>query len=411
MLEKRSSGSNTKYNSSLRGTKPMSPSKTKDNFSVSMVSTRSSTENKTREGTKDKQVEPTIEIDLQTPDQSVDEVEMKTTESTPMPQMEDQNLKTVEFSPIDALEDTTGNTRETVKDDSQVKKTSFTEKLAMMVGMKSKYNTAEESKTERARTFGTVSTKATEADLKEEQARTEEAAENKTTADHETAALELGDLMTKLNQIDKKLKYSEEDRDLIRKELKYNKHEYLDSYFNLAKATDERLQQMSDKVDATNEERDKNIKKDMQQLKNRYDDVNSQLGSLEKRMDIMNRNQAESSCAIQAKLDAILRNSTSQERPAADRTQGTRVDFVEQQRNKRQSTPLPLTRDAISIAPTAAKTIMKNGTSNTMSGPGDPTANSNAGPDAMTWASTWEMMNRTLEAVATRNTDSSDRRD
>ena len=27
----------------------------------------------------------------------------------------------------------------------------------------------------------------------------------------------------------------------------------------------------------------------------------------------------------------------------------------------------------------------------------------------MTWASTWEMMNRTFEAFATRNTDSSDR--
>ena len=411
MLEKSSSGSNTKYNSSLRGTTSRGPRKTKDNFSVSMVSTRSGTESKTREDAREKQVEPTIEIDLETPDQSVDEVEKKTTESTPMPHMEDQNPKTVEFSPIDALEDTTGNTRETVKDDSQVKKTSFTEKLAMMVGMKSKDNTAEESQTGRARTFGTVSTKATEADPKEEQARTEEAAENKTSAVHETAALELGDLMTKLNQIDKKLKYSEEDRNLIKKELKYNKHEYLDSHFNLAKATDERLQQMSDKVDATNEERDKNIKKDMQQLKNRYDDVNSQLGSLEKRIDIMNRNQAESSKAIQAKLDAILRNSTSQERPAVDRTQGTRVDFVEPQRNKRQSTPLPLNRDAVSTAPMAAKTIMKNGASNTMSGPGESTANSNAGPDAMTWASTWEMMNMTLEAFATRNTDSSDGRD
>ena len=210
MVEKRSSGSNTKYNSSLRGTTSMGPRKTKDNFSVSMVSTRSSTENKTREGAKDKQVEPTIEIDLETPDQSVDEADKKTTESTPMPHMEDQNPKTVEFSPIDALEDTSGNTRETVKDDSQVKKTSFTEKLAMMVGMKSKDNTAEESKTERARTFGTVSTKAKEADLKEEQARKEATAENKTTADHETATLELGDLMIKLNQIDKKLKYSEE---------------------------------------------------------------------------------------------------------------------------------------------------------------------------------------------------------
>ena len=147
MFEKRSTGSNTKYNSSLRGTTSLGPTKTKDNFSVSMVSTRSSTENKTKEGAKDKQAEPTIEIDLETPDQSVDEVDKKTTESTPMPHMEDQNPKTVELSPIDALEDTTGNTQETVKDDSQVKKTSFTEKLAMMVGMKSRDNTAEEPKT------------------------------------------------------------------------------------------------------------------------------------------------------------------------------------------------------------------------------------------------------------------------
>ena len=48
---------------------------------------------------------------------------------------------------------------------------------------------------------------------------------------------------------------------------------------------------------------------------------------------------------------------------------------------------------------------MKSGTANTTSGPGDSTANNNVGPDAMTWASTWEMMNRILEAFATRNTD------
>ena len=84
---------------------------------------------------------------------------------------------------------------------------------------------------------------------------------------------------------------------------------------------------------------------------------------------------------------------------------------MEPQRNKRQSTPLPLTRDTVSIAPTAAKTIMKNGMSSTTTGPGDSTANSNAGPDAMTWANTWEMMNRTLEAFATRNTNSNNRRD
>ena len=52
---------------------------------------------------------------------------------------------------------------------------------------------------------------------------------------------------------------------------------------------------------------------------------------------------------------------------------------------------------------------MKNGTSNTTNGPGDSTTSNNVGPDAMTWANTWEMVNRTLEVFATRNTDSSER--
>ena len=47
--------------------------------------------------------------------------------------------------------------------------------------------------------------------------------------------------MAKLDQIDKRLKHSEDDRDVMKKELRYNKHEYLDSYFNLAKATEEKL--------------------------------------------------------------------------------------------------------------------------------------------------------------------------
>ena len=122
---------------------------------------------------------------------------------------------------------------------------------------------------------------------------------------------------------------------------------------------------MSDKVEATHKDREENINKDMQAMKQRYDAVNSQLGSLETRMDTMSRDQAGSSCAIQAKLDAILRNSTSQDRPVADRMQGNRVDFVEPQRNKRESTPLPLPRGAASIGPGGAKTIIKNGTSTT----------------------------------------------
>ena len=52
---------------------------------------------------------------------------------------------------------------------------------------------------------------------------------------------------------------------------------------------------------------------------------------------------------------------------------------------------------------------MKSGTADTTSGPEDSTTHNNVGPDVMIWASTWEMMNRTLEAFATRNTDSSDR--
>ena len=161
---------------------------------------------------------------------------------------------------------------------------------------------------------------------------------------------------------------------------------------------------MSDKLETTDEERDKNIRKDMREMKQRYDAVNSQLGSLETRMDTMSREQAESSSAIQTKLDAILRNSTPQDRPAAERTQGNRVDFVEPQRNKRQSTPLPATREAAITAPVGARAIIKNGTANTTSGPGDSTTHNNVGTDAMTMP--WEMMNRTLEAFATRNTKS-----
>ena len=108
---------------------------------------------------------------------------------------------------------------------------------------------------------------------------------------------------------------------------------------------------MSDKVEATDKDREKNIKKDMQEMKQRYETVNSKLGNLETRMNTMSRDQAESSCAIQYKLDAILRNSRTQDNLVTNRTQGHRVDFVEPQRNKRESTPLPLTRDAASTAP------------------------------------------------------------
>ena len=88
---------------------------------------------------------------------------------------------------------------------------------------------------------------------------------------------------------------------------------------------------MSDKVEATDKEREKHIKKDMEEMKKRYDTVNEKLWNLETRMDTMSKDQAESSCAIQSKLDALLRNSIAQDKLVADKPQGTRVDFVEPQ--------------------------------------------------------------------------------
>ena len=73
-----------------------------------------------------------------------------------MPNAEEPNPKAMEFSPIDTVEDTKDNTPETVRDGSQAKRTSFTEKLAMMIGMKSRDAVAEELKAERSKTFGTV---------------------------------------------------------------------------------------------------------------------------------------------------------------------------------------------------------------------------------------------------------------
>ena len=117
----------------------------------------------------------------------------------------------------------------------------------------------------------------------------------------------------------------------------------------MARATEEKLQQMSDKVEATDNEREKNIKKDMQGMKQRYDTVNNKLWSLETRIDTMSKGQAEKSRTIQSKLDALLRNSAAQDKLATDRTQGNRVNFVETQRNKRESSPLR--RGEASIGP------------------------------------------------------------
>ena len=186
IAEKKVLESKTKHNSSQRKAMPSDQKVIRKNFSVSMVNTSSAKESKTRGSAEEGRTEPAIENDLETPDQSVDEVEKKTMESTPMPNAEEQKQKSMELSPIDTVEDTTGNTPETIKDESQTKRTSFTERFAMMVGMKSRDIVEEELKAEKGKSFGTVSTITTEADQDDDQVN------HGATASHETTSSRAG---------------------------------------------------------------------------------------------------------------------------------------------------------------------------------------------------------------------------
>ena len=172
-----------------------------------------------------------------------------------------------------------------------------------MVGMKPKEKEEVMPTTEKCKTFGTLSAIRTEAKEDEEQVT------HGATADQQkTILLELGDLMAKLEQVDKKLKYSEEDCQDLKREIRHNKNENLDNCFKLARATEEKLHQMSDKVEATDKKRETHIKKDMEEMKKRYDTVNEKLWNRER------HRERESSCAIQSKLHALLRNSLAQDK-------------------------------------------------------------------------------------------------
>ena len=139
---------------------------------------------------------------------------------------------------------------------------------------------------------------------------------------------------------------------------------------------------MAKKVETTDKEREKNVKKDMEEIKKRYDTVNEKLWNLETRMDTMIKDQAESSCAIRSKLDALLRNSLAQDKSVADKQPGFRVDFVEPRRKKRESTPFPRTDNSIGSGKT--RTAMKGAASNSMRTPGETSAHTGVPPDAMT---------------------------
>ena len=86
-----------------------------------------------------------------------------------MPNAEEQEKKTIEFSPIGIVDDTTSNTPETIKDDSQTKSSSFTERIAAMVGMEPREKEEVIPTTEKSESFGTLSAIKTEAKQDEEQ--------------------------------------------------------------------------------------------------------------------------------------------------------------------------------------------------------------------------------------------------
>ena len=121
-----------------------------------------------------------------------------------MPNLEKQGTQTIEFSPIGNGDEITNNTLGTLKDDSQTKRTSFTEKLAAMVGMKPRENEEMSTTSEKGKTFGTVSTITTEADQGKDQ-RVEGAVghQNGQAAESKLPLVELGGMMSKLEQIDK----------------------------------------------------------------------------------------------------------------------------------------------------------------------------------------------------------------
>ena len=123
--------------------------------------------------------------------------------------------------------------------------------------------------------------------------------------------------------------------------------------------------------------------------------------NLEPRKDTMSKEEAESSATQHSKLDVLSRNSIAQDKIVVEKLSGTRVDFVELQRKKRE--PPPITRIDKTMA--SGGTRMNVGASNSTRTSEDSGSHTGVQTDAMSWASTWERMNRTREAFETRNTD------
>ena len=102
--------------------------------------------------------------------------------------------------------------------------------FAAMFGRKTKEKEEVIAATEKNKTFGTFSAVTTETRQVKEQVTQEATAnQDKRTKESKAPSIELGDLMTTLEQIDKKLKCSEKDRQELKKETRNNKSESLDN--------------------------------------------------------------------------------------------------------------------------------------------------------------------------------------
>ena len=105
------------------------------------------------------------------------------------------------------------------------------------------------------------------------------------------------------------------------------------------------------------------------------------------RMDTMSKDQAESSCSIQSKLDTLLRKSFTQDETVPEKMvkqTGTMVDFAEPHRKKQESTLL--TQIVNIIGSETIKMAIKGGASNSARVPRESNVHTSVAPNALKWA-------------------------
>ena len=97
LTERKGTGPKQSHTSMQKKPTPTNPREMRKKFSVIMVSTRRDKEQKAKEKTLEEQSVPAKDIYLETPDQSINGIERKTMESTPMPNTVEQEKNTIEF--------------------------------------------------------------------------------------------------------------------------------------------------------------------------------------------------------------------------------------------------------------------------------------------------------------------------